>query len=155
MSLELQHGYAVLYVDYGTGTVRLDQKQMILTDGKMHRIDILWTKTVRTILNSLLYIILYANKVYNNFSYIRFSLFQLIELKVDNCAVSTCLSLTAPQGTNEFLNVNGPMQVGGTLSNLSYLASKLGWNHIPSEKGFVGCIRNMSINGNVRNRKLK
>ncbi|XP_032691269.1 DE-cadherin [Odontomachus brunneus] len=120
MSLELQHGYAVLYIDYGTGTARLDQKQIKLTDGKSHRIDVLWTKTS-------------------------------IELKVDNCAISACLSLTAPQGTNEFLNVNGPMQVGGTLSNLAHLASKLGWNHTPTEKGFVGCIRNMSINGNTYN----
>ncbi|EFN77871.1 DE-cadherin [Harpegnathos saltator] len=120
MALELQQGYAVLYIDYGTGTARLEQKQIKLTDGKSHRIDVLWTKTS-------------------------------IELKVDNCAISACLSLTAPQGTNEFLNVNGPMQVGGTLSNLAYLATKLGWDHKPTEKGFVGCIRNMSINGNTYN----
>lgn len=74
---------------------------------------------------------------------------------MDNCAISACLSLTAPQGNNEFLNVNGPMQVGGTLSNLVHLSSKLGWDHTPTEKGFVGCIRNMSINGNVRNEKLE
>lgn len=49
MSLELQHGFAVLYVDYGTGTVRLDQKQIKLTDGKSHRIDVYWKKTVRTL----------------------------------------------------------------------------------------------------------
>ncbi|XP_014469556.1 PREDICTED: DE-cadherin isoform X2 [Dinoponera quadriceps] len=124
MALELQQGYAVLYIDYGTGTARLDQRQIKLTDGKSHRIDVLWTKTS-------------------------------IELKVDNCAISACLSLTAPvngpHGTNEFLNVNGPMQIGGTLSNLAYLASKLGWDHTPTERGFVGCIRNMSINGNTYN----
>ena len=50
MSLELQQGFAVLYVDYGTGTVRLDQKQIKLTDGKSHRIDVYWKKTVRILI---------------------------------------------------------------------------------------------------------
>ena len=70
-------------------------------------------------------------------------------MKIDNCGISACMSLTAPQGSNEFLNVNSPMQVGGTLSNLAYLAEMLGWNHRPTEKGFAGCVRNMTINGNV------
>lgn len=104
--------------------------------------------------NYLACVILYEIKV-QQFLHTFVSLFQSIELKVDNCAISACLSLTAPQGTNEFLNVNGPMQVGGTLSNLAQLALKLGWDHTPTEKGFVGCIRNMSINGNVSNGKLK
>lgn len=49
MALEIQHGYAVLYVDYGTGTIKLNQKQIKLTDGKSHRIDVYWTKTVSDI----------------------------------------------------------------------------------------------------------
>jgi len=40
MSLELQQSFAVLDIDYGTGTVRLDQKHIKLTDGKSHRIDV-------------------------------------------------------------------------------------------------------------------
>ncbi|XP_029165136.1 DE-cadherin isoform X1 [Nylanderia fulva] len=120
MALELQQGYAVLYIDYGTGTVRLDHKQIKLTDGKNHRIDIYYTKTS-------------------------------MEMRVDNCGISACMSLTAPQGTNEFLNVNSPMQVGGTLTNLAHLASNLGWDHQPTDKGFVGCIRNMTFNGNTYN----
>ncbi|XP_043497699.1 DE-cadherin isoform X1 [Polistes fuscatus] len=120
MALEIQQGYAVLYVDYGTGTIRLNQRQIKLTDGKSHRIDVYWTKTS-------------------------------IEMKVDNCGISACMSLTAPEGSNEFLNVNSPMQVGGTLTNLAYLAKNLGWHHKPTEKGFVGCIRNMTINGNTYN----
>lgn len=70
-------------------------------------------------------------------------------MRVDNCGISACMSLTAPAGTNEFLNVNSPMQIGGTLSNFTDLRSKLGWAHEPTSKGFVGCIRNMTINGNV------
>ncbi|XP_018044392.1 PREDICTED: DE-cadherin-like [Atta colombica] len=120
MSLELQQGFAVLYVDYGTGTVRLDQKQIKLTDGKSHRIDVYWKKTS-------------------------------IEMVVDKCGISACMSLTAPQGTNEFLNVNSPMQVGGAVTNLAHLASNLRWDYKPTNKGFIGCIRNMTFNGNTYN----
>lgn len=57
MALELQQGYAVLYMDYGTGTVRLDQRHIKLTDGKSHKIDIYFTKNVNTFyfLSSLCY----------------------------------------------------------------------------------------------------
>lgn len=78
-----------------------------------------------------------------------------MEMRVDNCGISACMSLTAPQGTNEFLNVNSPMQVGGTLTNLTHLASNLGWDHQPTNKGFVGCIRNMTFNGNVSDKKKR
>lgn len=70
-------------------------------------------------------------------------------MKVDNCQMSACMSLTAPQGPNEFLNVNSPLQIGGSLTDLGHLASQLKWDHTPTDKGFVGCIRNMTINGNV------
>lgn len=46
MSLEIERGYARLLVDYGTGTVSVEQRQIRLTDGKSHRVDILWSKTV-------------------------------------------------------------------------------------------------------------
>ena len=46
MALEIQKGCAVLFVDYGTGTVRLEQTKIKLTDGKSHRIDVYWTKSV-------------------------------------------------------------------------------------------------------------
>lgn len=120
MALELQQGYAVLYMDYGTGTAKLDQRQIKLTDGKSHKIDVYWTNNT-------------------------------IEMKVDNCGISACMSLTAPRGPNEFLNVNSPMQVGGTLTNLAQLSSQLAWDYKPTDRGFVGCIRNMTFNGNTYN----
>ncbi|XP_034940506.1 DE-cadherin [Chelonus insularis] len=119
MSLEIQHGYAVLYVDYGSGTVKLDQKQTKLNDGKEHRIDIYWTKTT-------------------------------IEMKVDNCGKSACMSLVGPIGPNEFLNVNSPLQIGGTmLKDFNDLYHYFSWNYKPINRGFVGCIRNLTINGNT------
>lgn len=52
MSLELKDGNPVLYVDYGHGSIMLDRaensagNQLFLADGKPHRIDVYWTKTV-------------------------------------------------------------------------------------------------------------
>lgn len=46
MSLELVEGFPVLLVDFGSGTVRVEQRQIGLSDGEVHRIDIFWTKTV-------------------------------------------------------------------------------------------------------------
>jgi len=147
MSLEIQQGFAVLYIDYGTGTARLDQKQIKLTDGKSHRIDIYWNKSVRNFVIHAFCLIKYIN-------YFNVLFFQLIELIIDNCRTFMCTSLKPPRGFNEFLNVNSPMQVGGTLTNLSHLASNLGWDYKPTDKGFVGCIRNMTFNGNVSNKEI-
>lgn len=64
MSLELQNGNPVLYMDYGQGTVMLDRSkssgennevggdQLFISDGKPHRIDIWWSKTVSHILHN-------------------------------------------------------------------------------------------------------
>lgn len=48
MSLELKGGYPVLLVDYGSGTLKIEQKQIKISDGEPHRIEIIWTKTVST-----------------------------------------------------------------------------------------------------------
>lgn len=76
-------------------------------------------------------------------------MFQSIELQVDNCKLPSCLSLTAPVGSNEFLNVNGPLQVGGTHIDLGLVASGMNWTFRPWDTGFSGCIRNMTFNGKV------
>ncbi|XP_037944912.1 DE-cadherin [Teleopsis dalmanni] len=74
-----------------------------------------------------------------------------IEMTVDNCRLSTCMSLGAPQGLNEFLNVNAPLQLGGTPVNLLQLGRQLNWTYIPSTQGFFGCIRNLTINEQTYN----
>lgn len=48
MSLELKDGYPVLLVDYGSGTLRIEQKHIKISDGEPHRIEIIWSKTVCT-----------------------------------------------------------------------------------------------------------
>uniref|UniRef100_A0A182WJR5 DE-cadherin n=1 Tax=Anopheles minimus TaxID=112268 RepID=A0A182WJR5_9DIPT len=71
---------------------------------------------------------------------------QMIELIVDNCKLSTCISLYAPKGPNRFLNVNAPLQLGGTAVNLDYLGSLFNWTYVPQEKGFSGWLSNLTIN---------
>lgn len=46
MSLELKDGYPTLLVDYGSGTLKIEQKQIKISDGKLHHVEIIWTKTV-------------------------------------------------------------------------------------------------------------
>ncbi|XP_072152433.1 DE-cadherin isoform X2 [Bemisia tabaci] len=116
ISLELQDGYPVLLVDYGSGTSRLAHNHIRLTDGHMHRIDIYLSRSS-------------------------------IELQVDNCKQPPCLSLTTPEGANEFLNINGPLHVGGTaFHNIKLIADHYNWTHAPKNIGFSGCIRNITFN---------
>jgi hypothetical protein len=58
MSLEIERGYARLLVDYGSGTVSVEQRQIKLTDGKSHRVDILWSKTVSFVLYLILPVVM-------------------------------------------------------------------------------------------------
>lgn len=74
-----------------------------------------------------------------------------IEITVDNCRLSTCMSLGAPIGPNYQLNVNSPVQLGGTTVNLDELASKYGWTHTPQTEGYTGCVKNLTINGMTYN----
>nr|CAD7462753.1 unnamed protein product [Timema tahoe] len=120
MSLELRSGFPRLLMDYGTGTVFVENKQIKLSDNKPHHIDVIWSKTS-------------------------------IELKVDNCQMSSCLALTTPQGPNEFLNVNGPVQLGGTTIDLLSLSKLMNWTHVPTSEGFSGCIRNLTFNEKINN----
>ncbi|XP_050421332.1 DE-cadherin isoform X2 [Adelges cooleyi] len=120
MSLEIRNGYPVLLVDYGSGTLKMEQKQIKISDGEVHRIEIIWTKTS-------------------------------IELKVDNCNLPSCLSLSPPIGPNEYLNVNGPLQLGGSFLDLDLVASTRNWTHKPISEGFNGCIRNLTFNGRLYN----
>ncbi|KAL7052566.1 hypothetical protein ACKWTF_004912 [Chironomus riparius] len=68
------------------------------------------------------------------------------EMTVDNCKLSDCMSLRAPQGKNEFLNVNAPIHLGGSSVNLDVLRSAYNWTYAPTMRGYIGCIKNLTIN---------
>nr|UZM07822.1 cadherin 3 [Geocoris pallidipennis] len=120
ISLEIVDGYPVLLVDFGTGTAKLDPKEIRLDDGDHHRIDIIMSNTT-------------------------------IELQVDNCKLSSCLSLKPAEGPNQFLNVNGPLQLGGSFVDFNYLDKHMNWTYKPSRTSFSGCIRNFTFNSKMYN----
>ncbi|XP_053615314.1 DE-cadherin isoform X2 [Plodia interpunctella] len=120
MSLELVDGYPVLLVNYGSGTTRLNNSVVHVSDGKPHLIEIVLMRSS-------------------------------IEMFVDRCKLSTCMSLAAPTGPKEILNVNGPLQVGGSSIDLQHLARTFGWRHTPTNMPFVGCISNFTYNDFVYN----
>lgn len=74
-----------------------------------------------------------------------------IEMTVDQCKLSSCMALGAPQGKNEFLNVNSPIHLGGSSVNLEVLGAAFNWLHVPSTRGYIGCIRNLTINDETYN----
>lgn len=77
--------------------------------------------------------------------------FKGIEMKVDSCSLPSCLSISPPIGPNEYLNVNGPLQLGGSFVDLSLVAAARNWTHKPFGSGFNGCIRNLTFNGRLYN----
>lgn len=54
-------------------------------------------------------------------------------------------------GENKNLNVNGPLQVGGTFMDLVKVSSHRDWVHRPINRGFSGCIQNLTLNGHLYN----
>lgn len=123
MSLELRDGYPVLLVDYGSGTAEVKQNLKKLNDGEKHIITVAFnTKNVR--------------------------------LNVDNCLSSDCHHVRGYKdmpGPNKALNVNGPLQLGGSIVDLELLGKQMAWNHSPTNIGFSGCISNLTYNDEVNN----
>lgn len=77
---------------------------------------------------------------------------QLVQLTVDDSQSSDGQALSAPTNrTSVLLNVNGPLQVGGTENDLTQLRTKLKWEFSPTIKGFSGCIRNLTYNSYTYN----
>ena len=69
-------------------------------------------------------------------------------MKVDQCG-SSCIRFGAPLGSSEFLNINSPLQIGGTVTDLDKIGDLFNWTYIPTSQGFAGCIKNLKINGIV------
>lgn len=148
MALEVRNGYATLLMDHGTGTVKLEHQQIKLTDGKSHKIEIFWTKNVRRLMFNSYISFLYLNQLVFYLT-IENCFFQMVEMNVDQCKMSVCLKMTVPIGGNTILNVNGPLQIGGTVTQLDNLAQQFRWNHAPTTRGFSGCIYNVTFNAMV------
>ena len=71
-----------------------------------------------------------------------------IDQKKNQCFVQ----ITMHDETSHYLNVNGPMQVGGVSfgpSGFSQLSRLLSFDRkeLPAGDGFTGCVRNLTFNG--------
>lgn len=119
LALELREGSPVLYLDLGSGTmvVRLGDSSKSLVDGKTHDVEIRWNH------NS-------------------------VKMSIDQCpgAQAWCSASLPLTGAKAYLNVNGPLQVGGIASDLKRLRLAFNWKEIPNDIGFSGCIQNLTFN---------
>lgn len=59
--------------------------------------------------------------------------------------------MNEPNNKSVLLNTNGPLQLGGTKTDLIELARILRWEHTPTIKGFIGCISNFTYNAYTYN----
>ncbi|XP_040581523.1 DE-cadherin [Lepeophtheirus salmonis] len=133
LALEIEAGRLKMYLNYGSGTKTLSLGQRI-DDGKTHELVMKWTNTSAR-----------------------------MELD-DNSCTSTgrsdkknqCfIQISMRKSKNSFLNVNGPLQIGGVsfgtngfqdlLQRLSLKSSEM-----PYGDGFAGCIRNLTYRAGSR-----
>ncbi|XP_022238088.1 neural-cadherin-like [Limulus polyphemus] len=125
ISLELRNGRPRLLIDFGSGTaeVIVNTKES-LSDGFWHQLDIFWDR-------------------------------ENVRLMVDHCVDSDHQNTDPPTSDrsrcegkktippfNEFLNVNGPLQLGG----VHHKILNFNWNKQHMRTGFEGCIRNVIHN---------
>lgn len=74
-----------------------------------------------------------------------------IEMVVNNCRLSKCLAFAEPVGDNEYLNVNQPLQLGGSSVDLEAISASYRWSHTPQKQGFNGCVKRLAIGDKVYN----
>ncbi|XP_015922304.1 neural-cadherin-like isoform X1 [Parasteatoda tepidariorum] len=128
-SLELQNGKPRLLIDFGSGTTEIIiDTGSSLSDGGWHQLDVFWDReTVRMVVDNCM-------SARN----------QDVDPPVSNHAM--CEGTAAIKPFNEFLNVNGPLQLGGV--NHPVLSSYK-WNFAHTRKGFNGCIKNVIHNSEM------
>ncbi|XP_044596396.1 neural-cadherin isoform X6 [Cotesia glomerata] len=134
ISVELERGVPRLLIDFGSGTLELKVKtKRPLDDGEWHRLDIFWTtETVKLIVDFC----------------------KSAEISEQEDGTPPTLDGTSCQATgavppfNEYLNVNAPLQLGGSYME-HFESSHYKWKSRPMNKGFDGCIRNLFHNSKL------
>ncbi|KAK7483025.1 hypothetical protein BaRGS_00025688, partial [Batillaria attramentaria] len=122
ITLQLVSGYPVLYIDHGSGHLRLSLNSIKLSDGAWHRIDILRTgRNVEMIQDSCKDAVTTSQPFPDT----------------TNCRVSG-----ETPGVNSFLNVATLLQLGGRSFSPSYQPNI-------GTAGFNGCVRNLRHNNKL------
>lgn len=124
VALELREGSPILYLDLGSGTRRLElpDRALNLVDGKAHDLEVSWNQ-------------------------------RSVQMRLDQCKGGQpwCTVSSGLVGSNEYLNVNGPLQLGGVTADLPKLRLALNWESMPTDIGFSGCIQNLTFNSQTYN----
>ena len=124
VAVELREGSPVLYLDLGSGTRRLElpDRSRSLVDGRAHELEISWSQ-------------------------------RSVQMRLDQCKSGQpyCSASAGLVGASEYLNTNGPLQVGGLTTDLQKLRLALNWDSIPTDVGYSGCIQNLTFNGQTYN----
>ncbi|KAG1685476.1 Neural-cadherin [Nymphon striatum] len=129
ISIELQNGKPLLLIDFGSGTLRLMVNVKVdLNDERWHELDIFWTKeTARIVVDNC------------------------INAKRDDSQEppvfdrSFCETKGIIPPFNEYLNLNGPLQLGGVAHEpLSYK-----WKYRHTRTRFNGCIKDVIHNSRL------
>ncbi|KAK7083607.1 Cadherin [Halocaridina rubra] len=128
--LELREGRLNYHIDYGSGTLELQvNTTSTLNDGRWHHIDLFWDNKIARI--NVDYCTEDFAQNYNSTG----------KLNTHRCETS---GMIVPP--NKYLNVNGPLQLGG-LGYRSLEATFGERNDQLHKKSLIGCVRNVKMNG--------
>ncbi|XP_043190768.1 DE-cadherin-like isoform X2 [Amphibalanus amphitrite] len=119
-AVDVMEGRLRVFMNYGTGTA-VASPALKISDNHKHHIDITWDPETMVVL-------------------------------IDSCVGSSeCqASAAAPAGPdgqkNSFLNVDTPLQLGGSAVPLDQVAAVMtSWDRVPGWGGFTGCVQNMTF----------
>ncbi|XP_062393955.1 neural-cadherin [Sardina pilchardus] len=131
IALELKNGVPSLSVNHGSGTLTLQlPPRATVTDRRWHRLDIVSDgKTVQLILDHC------AGAAVNEVEGLGVEMLEMDQ--------SACKTSAETPGSQRFLNVNQPLQVGGVKETHPHRRTH------PHYKGFVGCMRNLVVDSQV------
>ncbi|KAK1794615.1 hypothetical protein P4O66_001333 [Electrophorus voltai] len=131
LALELKNGVPLLSVNHGSGTLTLQLPALTsVTDRRWHRLDIISDgKEVQLILDRC------SGAMVNEVEGLGVEVFETDQ--------SVCKVSADTPGSERFLNVEQPLQLGG-VKEAHPLRSTY-----PHYRGFVGCIRNLVVDSQV------
>ncbi|XP_076827668.1 neural-cadherin [Brachyhypopomus gauderio] len=131
IALELKDGVPLLSVNHGSGTLTLQlPAPTSVTDRRWHRLDIISDgKEVQLILDHC------SGAMVNEVEGLGVEIFETDQ--------SVCKVSADTPGSERFLNVEQPLQLGGVKE-----PHPLRYTH-PHYRGFVGCIRNLVVDSQV------
>ncbi|XP_061097128.1 neural-cadherin [Conger conger] len=131
IALELKNGVPALSISHGSGTLMLQlPSRATVTDRRWHQLDIISDgKTVQLVLDRCTGAM--VNEV------------EGLGVEVLETDQSICKATGETPGTERFLNVNQPLQLGGVKEVVPHRRTH------PLFKGFVGCLRDLVVDSQV------